>query len=244
MKTPCCLLPLVLASAGARTTWDQITDAYDFAAYAAEFGKSYGEAAERAARADIFAGRLAVIRAHNADASHGWKRGVNALTDRTPAELRAMKGLDKAMLHGGKAAAAAKAALARGAPAAPAAPASAADLPPSVDWRDHGAVTPVKNQGECGSCWTFASAETLESHWYLQTGKLQELSEQFILDCTPNPAQCGGQGGCAGGTAELAYARLKSTGGLPSEWTYPYTSGKGDLAGWLLLTTRVFDINH
>jgi cathepsin L len=68
------------------------------------------------------------------------------------------------------------------------------------------------------------SAETIESHWYLKTGELQELSEQFILDCTPNPHACGGTGGCSGGTAALAYARLKALGGIPSEWTYPYMS--------------------
>lgn len=129
--------------------------------------------------------------------------------------------------------------------------------PTELDWRAKGVVTPVKNQGECGSCWTFASTETIvtflilrapatatvtnylqtscylfflsaqESHAAIATGRLEELSEQFILDCTPNPKQCGGTGGCAGGTAELAYARLKTLGGIPSEWTYPYTSGTG-----------------
>ena len=56
----------------------------------------------------------------------------------------------------------------------------------------------------------------------------QELSEQFILDCTPNPNSCGGHGGCQGGTAALAYDRLKAIGGMPSEWTYPYISGTGN----------------
>ena len=68
----------------------------------------------------------------------------------------------------------------------------------------------------------------MESRWAIKTGRLEELSEQFILDCTPNPEQCGGQGGCAGGTGELAFSQLKALGGLPSEWTYPYVSGRGD----------------
>ena len=88
-------------------------------------------------------------------------------------------------------------------------------------------MTPVKNQGSCGSCWSFASAEAVESRWFLKTGELQELSEQFILDCTPNPHDCGGSGGCGGGTAKLAYERLAALGGLPSEWTYPYLSVGG-----------------
>ena len=101
-------------------------------------------------------------------------------------------------------------------------------IPASLDWRDQNVITPVKNQGHCGSCWSFASTETIESHWAIKTGKLQELSEQFILDCTPNPNSCGGTGGCGGGTAELAYDRLKELGGIPSEWEYPYVSILGN----------------
>jgi len=97
-------------------------------------------------------------------------------------------------------------------------------LPVEMDWRDAGVVTPVKDQGECGSCWTFATAEETESSYAIATGKLHTLSEQQILDCTPNPNQCGGTGGCDGGTAELAWARITAMGGLSSEWTYPYQS--------------------
>ena len=209
---------LVVSSVSGKTTWDQL-DNYSFDAYISEYGRTYGSAAERAERASIFAARLDVIRAHNAESNppHSWRRGVNAFTDRLPAELRAMKGLDKALLHAGKAAE----------PLTTAAEELLRGLPASVDWRLQKAVTPVKNQGQCGSCWTFASAETLESHWFLATGELQELSEQFILDCTPNDQHCGGDGGCAGGTAKLAYDRLAAVGGCPSEWTYPYLSGLG-----------------
>ena len=82
-----------------------------------------------------------------------------------------------------------------------------------------------------GSCWAFASTETLESTWALKTGILQELSEQFVLDCTPNPHSCGGTGGCGGGTAALVYNQLQKYGGIPSEWTYPYISGSAGAAG-------------
>jgi len=87
-------------------------------------------------------------------------------------------------------------------------------------------VSPVKDQGQCGSCWAFATAECLESYWAMKTNELSVLSEQQILDCTPNTDDCGGTGGCGGGTSELAYARLASNkiGGLSSEWTYPYKS--------------------
>jgi len=61
----------------------------------------------------------------------------------------------------------------------------------------------------------------------LKTGKLLTLSEQQILDCTPNPNNCGGTGGCGGGTVELAAARIMVMGGLSQEKDYPYVSGGG-----------------
>jgi len=103
----------------------------------------------------------------------------------------------------------------------------AAAIPLAVDWRDKGIVTPVKDQGDCGSCWSFATTEITESYWAMATGKVNILSEQQILDCTPNPLHCGGTGGCGGATAELAFAQITKMGGLSSEWTYPYISYYG-----------------
>jgi len=93
-----------------------------------------------------------------------------------------------------------------------------------VDWRTKDVISSVKDQGQCGSCWSFGTSETVESYMALATGQLSDLSEQQILDCTPNPNDCGGTGGCGGGTAELAYARIMQLGGLATEWTYPYIS--------------------
>jgi len=102
------------------------------------------------------------------------------------------------------------------------------DLPVNVDWRTKGIISPVKDQGECGSCWSFGTAETVESYYAKSTNLLAVLSEQQILDCTANVDDCGGTGGCGGGTPELAYAQIMKNGGLSSEWTYPYTSYFGD----------------
>ena len=101
------------------------------------------------------------------------------------------------------------------------------DLPTSVDWRDKGVVTPIKDQGHCGSCWTFAATECLESKVAIDTGLLFTLSEQEFVSCVENPEQCGGTGGCEGATMELAYEYAMANG-LVTEWTTPYTSYNGD----------------
>jgi cathepsin L len=228
MKTGLILLVLCLASLallasadGRLTTPWHALGSYTFDAYVKEFHKSYASINEYESRRGVFEARLAKIRAHNADPTKSWKEGVNHLTDRTEAELRQLRGYK----------APAQAALSRFS-TAPVPEAirnfDFSKAPSHVDWREKGVVTPVKDQGQCGSCWTFATAETIESHYALKTGQLAVLSEQQILDCTPNPDQCGGTGGCAGGTAELAMRRIIDMGGLASEWTFPYRSYWGE----------------
>ena len=102
-----------------------------------------------------------------------------------------------------------------------------ADLPASIDWRDSGVVTPVKNQGGCGSCWAFSGTEALESHIAIATGTLFTLSEQEYVSCVENPEECGGTGGCMGATMELLFQHAVDNG-IATEWTYPYTSYYGD----------------
>lgn len=71
-------------------------------------------------------------------------------------------------------------------------------LPEGIDWRNHGAVNAVKNQGKCGSCWTFAATAITEGHTYLRHGHLPVLSEQQFVDCVDTCE------GCNGGLARLA----------------------------------------
>jgi cathepsin L len=99
-------------------------------------------------------------------------------------------------------------------------------LPDSVDWRTKGAVSAVKNQGGCGSCWAFAATECMESSVFQNTGKMPILSPQNIVSCTPNPQHCGGTGGCDGATPELAFQYTVSKG-IASEKDYPYTARTG-----------------
>merc|ERR1711893_567190 len=99
-------------------------------------------------------------------------------------------------------------------------------LPESVDWRDKGAITGVKDQRYCGSCWAFAAAAQLESYAFLMNGTLMDLSAEHITACTPNPLNCGGNGGCTGAIEVLAYNYVQLFG-LTSDSDYPYTSGGG-----------------
>ncbi len=100
-------------------------------------------------------------------------------------------------------------------------------LPTEVDWREYQVMSPVKDQGRCGSCWAFASTAVIESHVALATGKLFDLSPQQIAACAPNPDNCGGSGNCAGATAELAFDYVAGSSGILEEFQYPYTSYYG-----------------
>jgi cathepsin L len=102
------------------------------------------------------------------------------------------------------------------------------DLPASVDWRQHNppVVSAVKDQGGCGSCWAFSTAETMESAVAIASGKLMTFSEQQLVDCAPNPQHCGGTGGCSGSVQEVAMNYSKAAG-ITTEASYPYTARTG-----------------
>jgi len=96
-------------------------------------------------------------------------------------------------------------------------------LPDSFDWRTQGGVTPVKNQGQCGSCWAFSTVAAVESAELIKNKKTLSLSEQQLVDCDKKSA------GCNGGYPDTALAYVQSTG-LESESAYPYKGKNGACA--------------
>ncbi|KAL2522063.1 Xylem cysteine proteinase 1 [Forsythia ovata] len=96
------------------------------------------------------------------------------------------------------------------------------DLPKSFDWRKKGAVTRVKNQGSCGSCWAFSTVAAIEGINQIVTGNLTELSEQELVDCDTTY-----NNGCNGGLMDYAFAFVVSNGGLHKEEDYPYLMEEG-----------------
>lgn len=199
---------------------------YTFTEFQAEFGKKYS-ASETPARETAFANSLMAIRAHNEQSPRPtWLKGLSEHSDKLPEEWAQLKGLHRGSFFTHYAVVSAQKPSTK--PAA-----SVGGLAASLDWRDQGVVTPVKNQGGCGSCWAFSATETVESALGMATlqakGKadLVLLAPQQLVDCAPNPDDCGGSGGCQGSTQPLAFSYLMSSSGMDASSDYPYTARDG-----------------
>jgi len=105
-----------------------------------------------------------------------------------------------------------------------------ASLPTSVNWVEVGAVTEIKNQGQCGSCWSFSTTGALEGAYYIKYGELLAFSEQQLVDCD-NFKNGGRDFGCNGGLMDNAFKWISKNGGICSELSYPYVSGETTKSG-------------
>ncbi|KAL3814102.1 hypothetical protein ACJIZ3_015370 [Penstemon smallii] len=185
---------------------------HHFEIFKRKFGKAYATQKEHDHRLSVFKANLRRAKRHqklDPSAVHG----VTQFSDLTPREFRSQfLGLNRRLR------------LPSDAHKAAILPTN--DLPTDFDWREHGAVTPVKNQGSCGSCWSFSTTGALEGANFLATKNLVSLSEQQLVDCDHecDPEEkdsC--DSGCNGGLMNSAFEYTLKSGGLMREEDYPYT---------------------
>jgi len=175
--------------------------------------KRYSSVSETVSRFEAFKANAAFVAQHNAEAKqglHSFVVGLNRFADMTNDEYRVMLGYQRSAN--------------RTSTGKPFRPTSVSDLPPTVDWRTKGIVTPVKDQGQCGSCWSFSATGSMEGAHALSTGNLVSLSEQNLVDCVNN-----GQDTCeTGGEMTDAFQWVISNGGIEGESDYPYCACSGN----------------
>lgn len=167
-------------------------------------------------RLEHFRVSLEVVTAHNAQPGTTFKMGLNQFSDMSDTEFSQkilMKPQDCSATH--------TATTATHAP-------ESVDLPSHVDWREKGVISEVKNQGHCGSCWTFSTVGCLEAHLAIKydNWRAPRLSEQQLVDC----AQAFDNHGCEGGLPSHAFEYVRAAGGLDTEFHYPYTAKDGKCA--------------
>jgi KDEL-tailed cysteine endopeptidase len=182
----------------------------EFSNFQDRFNRRYSNLQELESRFFIFRENLIGILSHNADHTQNFTMGVNQFTDLTPEEFRAQ------YVGGLKAEV--------GSYGCKTFSSTASGAPSSIDWRNKGAVTSVKDQGQCGSCWTFSATGAIEGAWAISKGQLIDLSEQELVDCATGIAY--GSHGCNGGQMEGAFKYVIEHGQC-SLSSYPYTAKDG-----------------
>jgi cathepsin H len=198
MRAICILAILAIAA-----TASEITSFNDFMS---RYNKVYTHD-EFAHRRQIFEENLAEINQINSE-NRGWTAGVNEWSDLSWEEFKA-----KFLM------APQKCSATKGNHVMSENP----NPDPVIDWRTKNVVTPVKNQGSCGSCWAFSTTGAIESASAIKTGKLQTVAEQQLVDC----AQGFDNHGCRGGLPSQAFQYVMWAGGIQDSASYPYTGRDG-----------------
>ncbi|XP_078178459.1 senescence-specific cysteine protease SAG39-like [Carex rostrata] len=198
------LICVLICSTVVPSTADFLTD--EFQKWMKEHGVKYNSKAEELKRFAVFKANYLFVEASNHNPQVGFTLGLNKYADLTNDEFLAKltgytplstRQTSTSFRYGD------------------------ATVPSSIDWRSLGAVTNVKDQGQCGSCWAFGAVATIEGITKIKKGYLPNLSEQELVDCVTDSY------GCAGGFQDSAFKWVIKNGGITSEEDYVYTAQNG-----------------
>lgn len=189
-----------------------------FEEFKEKFDKKYSSLEELETRFAVFRENMKTIQEHNSGLhNYNYSLGMNAFSDLTESEFKekyvgGYKNLEKTSCS--KFTGLEK------------------EMPAEIDWRTKNAVTPVKDQGQCGSCWSFSATGAMEGAWAISTSTLISLSEQQLVDCSKQY----GNLGCKGGLMDNAFSYAIDHG-MCSETDYPYTAAGGSCSKCGLVVT-------
>ncbi|XP_007048674.2 PREDICTED: senescence-specific cysteine protease SAG39 [Theobroma cacao] len=175
----------------------------------AQYGRVYKDSNDKEKRFKIFKENVARIDAFNTANGKPYKLGINQFADLTNEEFTASRNRFKGHMCSNTAASFKYE--------------NVTAVPSAMDWRQKGAVTPVKDQGQCGCCWAFSAVAAMEGINMITTGKLISLSEQELVDCDTK----GEDQGCQGGLMDDAFKFIQKNQGLTTETDYPYKGVDG-----------------
>ncbi|KAL6289572.1 hypothetical protein ACE6H2_007082 [Prunus campanulata] len=205
-----------LASQATSRTLSEASIAAKHDQWMTKYGRVYADNAEKERRFAIFKNNVQFVEKFNAEGSKTYKLGLNEHSDLSDEEFfRQRTGYKRATEFTSSANISFRYK-----------DLSPTDVPPSIDWREKGAVTPIKNQGSCGCCWAFSAVAAVEGIIQINSGKLISLSEQQLLDCTRG----NGNNGCDGGSMPPSFEYIQQNGGIASEENYPYQAMEGTCA--------------
>ncbi|PIA48464.1 hypothetical protein AQUCO_01400807v1 [Aquilegia coerulea] len=169
-------------------------------------GRVYNDDTEKERRFKIFKKNVQHIESMNRAGNRSYNLSINKFADQTNKEFKATR-LGYKMLPS----------VAKSSGVSSFKYENITSTPPSVDWRRKGAVTPIKDQDDCGCCWAFSAVAAIEGITRLKTGKLVSLSEQELVDCDRHKNE-----GCEGGLMDDAFEFIQRNRGLTTEASYPY----------------------